>query len=106
MQSMPDMLGRADVVIDLSADFRLADPARFRQYYQVEHLRPELLDSFVPGLPELHRKWAWWALGARNLKTARKHAWKAVAKAPSDIQTWRLVACVIRHTIRAIGGTA
>ncbi|MFL6161524.1 MAG: N-acetyl-gamma-glutamyl-phosphate reductase [Jatrophihabitantaceae bacterium] len=56
MQSMPDMLGRADVVIDLSADFRLADPARFRQYYQVEHLRPELLDSFVPGLPELHRK--------------------------------------------------
>ena len=56
MQSMPDMLGRADVVIDLSADFRLGDPARYRRYYQVEHLHPELLGSFVPGLPELHRK--------------------------------------------------
>lgn len=56
MQSMPDMLGRAEVVIDLSADFRLADPAQYRRYYSLEHLRPELLASFVPGLPELHRK--------------------------------------------------
>ncbi|HST48459.1 N-acetyl-gamma-glutamyl-phosphate reductase [Jatrophihabitans sp.] len=56
MHSMPDLLGRADVVIDLSADFRLADPAQYRRYYQVEHPHPELLDSFVPGLPELHRK--------------------------------------------------
>jgi N-acetyl-gamma-glutamyl-phosphate/LysW-gamma-L-alpha-aminoadipyl-6-phosphate reductase len=56
MQSMPDMLGRADVVIDLSADFRLADLAQYRRYYLLEHLHPELLGSFVPGLPELHRK--------------------------------------------------
>jgi [amino group carrier protein]-6-phospho-L-2-aminoadipate/5-phospho-L-glutamate reductase len=56
MQSMPDMLRRAGVVIDLSADFRLTDPAQYRRYYQVEHARPELLGSFVAGLPELHRK--------------------------------------------------
>ena len=56
MYSMPEQLGRADVVIDLSADFRLADPARYQQYYGVEHAHPELLDSFVCGLPELHRK--------------------------------------------------
>jgi N-acetyl-gamma-glutamyl-phosphate/LysW-gamma-L-alpha-aminoadipyl-6-phosphate reductase len=56
MHSMPDMVNRAGVVIDLSADFRLTDPAQYRRYYQVEHSRTELLGSFVPGLPELHRK--------------------------------------------------
>ncbi|MBV9823195.1 MAG: N-acetyl-gamma-glutamyl-phosphate reductase, partial [Actinobacteria bacterium] len=56
MYSMPEHLDRADVVIDLSADFRLADPARFKHYYRVEHAHPQLLPSFVPGLPELYRK--------------------------------------------------
>lgn len=56
MQSMPEMLGRSEVVIDLSADFRLADVAQYRRYYLLEHQHPELLESFVPGLPELHRK--------------------------------------------------
>jgi N-acetyl-gamma-glutamyl-phosphate/LysW-gamma-L-alpha-aminoadipyl-6-phosphate reductase len=56
MHAMPDLLRLAPVVIDLSADFRLADPARFRRYYRTEHAHPELLSSFVPGLPELHRK--------------------------------------------------
>jgi N-acetyl-gamma-glutamyl-phosphate/LysW-gamma-L-alpha-aminoadipyl-6-phosphate reductase len=56
MHSMPEMVRRADVVIDLSADFRLTDPAQFRRYYHVEHTHPDLVSSFVPGLPELHRK--------------------------------------------------
>ena len=56
MHSMPELMRRAEVVIDLSADFRLTDPAQYRRYYQVEHSAPELVDSFVPGLPELHRK--------------------------------------------------
>ena len=45
---------------------------------------------------ELHRKWAWWALGARNLGTARKHSWRALAKAPAKRENWRLLACVLR----------
>ena len=41
-------------VVDLSADFRL-DRERYERYYQ-PHLAPELLDSAVYGLTELHRE--------------------------------------------------
>lgn len=52
---MPEFLVRAGKVIDLSADFRLKDPARYREYYGFEHPRPDLLAKSVYGLPELHR---------------------------------------------------
>ena len=39
-------------VVDLSADFRLRDPALYEAWYR-EHPRPELLDAAVYGLPEL-----------------------------------------------------
>ncbi len=39
-------------VVDLSADFRLRDPALYGEWYR-EHLAPELLDDAVYGLPEL-----------------------------------------------------
>ncbi len=42
-------------VIDISADFRLRDPAVYRQYYGVEHPAVALLDKAVYGLPELYR---------------------------------------------------
>lgn len=41
-------------VIDLSADFRLRDPALFAHWYGVEHAAPELLADAVYGLPELY----------------------------------------------------
>jgi N-acetyl-gamma-glutamyl-phosphate reductase len=41
-------------VIDLSADFRLQDPAAYREWYGLEHVAPELLSEAVYGLPELH----------------------------------------------------
>jgi N-acetyl-gamma-glutamyl-phosphate reductase len=41
-------------VLDLSADFRLADRAVYEEWYG-EHGAPELLGSAVYGLPELHR---------------------------------------------------
>jgi len=56
MARMPDFLVRAGKVIDLSADFRLKDPALYREYYGVEHPRPDLLVQSVYGLPELHRE--------------------------------------------------
>ena len=56
MARMPDFLVRAGKVIDLSADFRLKDPALYREYYGVEHPRPDLLALSVYGLPELHRE--------------------------------------------------
>ena len=56
MRLMPGLLGQAKQVIDLSGDFRLRDPATFARYYGVPHAAPELLGSFVPGLPELYRE--------------------------------------------------
>jgi len=42
-------------VIDLSADFRLPDPALYRHWYHQEHHAPELLTEAVYGLPEVYR---------------------------------------------------
>ncbi|MGA1822017.1 MAG: N-acetyl-gamma-glutamyl-phosphate reductase [Thermoplasmatota archaeon] len=53
---MSDLLKRADKVIDLSADFRLNDQDLYTKWYGDRHRSPDLLGSFVYGLPELHRK--------------------------------------------------
>ncbi len=42
-------------LIDLSADFRLRSAADFRFWYGAPHRLPELLGSFVYGLPEVYR---------------------------------------------------
>ncbi len=49
-------------VIDLSADFRLHDPAVYTQWYGIDHAAPELLSEAVYALPEFSR---------RQLTTAR-----------------------------------
>jgi N-acetyl-gamma-glutamyl-phosphate/LysW-gamma-L-alpha-aminoadipyl-6-phosphate reductase len=43
-------------VIDLSADFRLKDPADYAAWYGEPHQAPGWMDKFVYGLPELHRE--------------------------------------------------
>ena len=43
-------------VVDLSADYRLADPALYETWYEHGHQYPELLKDAVYGLPELHRE--------------------------------------------------
>lgn len=43
-------------VVDLSADFRLADPTVYQQWYEHGHQYPDLLKTAVYGLPELHRE--------------------------------------------------
>lgn len=45
---------------------------------------------------DVHCKWAWWALSAGNLTTARRHALRALRYAPFAPETLRLVACVLR----------
>lgn len=49
-------LGLAPRVIDLSADFRLKDPALYRRWYGEAHKAPQHLDKFVYGLPEVRRE--------------------------------------------------
>ena len=48
--------GKAEYLIDLSADFRLRDPALYEKWYGSPHAAPDWLDKFVYGLPELHRE--------------------------------------------------
>lgn len=42
-------------VVDLSADYRLSDPALYEKWYEHCHQYPDLLKTAVYGLPELHR---------------------------------------------------
>lgn len=56
-----------------------------------------------PGAPEpqmspaeVYRKWAWWALSAGNVVTARKHAMNAFRYAPLALENLRLITCVLR----------
>jgi N-acetyl-gamma-glutamyl-phosphate reductase len=49
-----DLCRRGLRVVDLSADFRLHDPAVYGRWYR-EHKAPDLLDRAVYGLPERYR---------------------------------------------------
>lgn len=51
----PKLLARGVSVIDLSADFRLKDPAVYEQWYKTPHTAPDLLAEAAFGLPELSR---------------------------------------------------
>lgn len=46
----------APKIIDLSADFRLKDTVEYEKWYGHKHARPDLLNEFVYGIPELHRE--------------------------------------------------
>lgn len=55
MRVVPAFLAAGKKVVDLSADYRLHDPAVYAAWYEV-HLNPELLPEAVFGLPELRRE--------------------------------------------------
>jgi LysW-gamma-L-alpha-aminoadipyl-6-phosphate/LysW-L-glutamyl-5-phosphate reductase len=56
MHLMTDLLQKADKIVDLGADFRLKQAATFQDWYQLPHAAPELINRFVYGIAELHRK--------------------------------------------------
>lgn len=56
MQALPQWVGRAGCLVDLSADFRLRDAAVYERYYGTAHTARELLPDFVPGWPERYRE--------------------------------------------------
>jgi N-acetyl-gamma-glutamyl-phosphate reductase len=55
MTLAPEVLGKGAKVLDLSADFRLKDPALWEHWYGKPHASPQLLADAVYGLPEAHR---------------------------------------------------
>ncbi|HWP35324.1 MAG TPA: N-acetyl-gamma-glutamyl-phosphate reductase [Thermodesulfobacteriota bacterium] len=56
MGVVPRLLETGVRVFDLSADFRLRDPAVYETWYRTAHRAPELLAGAVYGLPEIHRE--------------------------------------------------
>lgn len=57
-----DLLERGLKIVDLSADFRLNDPAVYADFYDQPHPAPALLEEAVFGLPEVY---------AEEIKAAR-----------------------------------
>ena len=55
LQPVADFLTHGKHVIDLSADYRLQDPAIYEKWYETSHPFPDLLKEAVYGLPELNR---------------------------------------------------
>lgn len=53
MAMAPRHVARGALVVDLSADFRLKDPAVYEQWYKTPHTEVELLARAAFGLPEL-----------------------------------------------------
>lgn len=56
MSQVPGLLKAGVRVIDLSADFRLRDPATWQRWYGEAHAAPEWLAKAVYGLPEVARE--------------------------------------------------
>lgn len=55
MTMVPDLVDAGVRVVDLSADFRIRDAAKWSDWYKMEHACPELLEEAVYGLPEMTR---------------------------------------------------
>jgi N-acetyl-gamma-glutamyl-phosphate reductase len=53
---LADLVQAGIKAIDVSADFRLKDPAAYRQTYGAEHPAPAMLKEAVYGLSEFHRR--------------------------------------------------
>lgn len=56
MDSVPALLAAGQVVIDLSADFRLQDAALWERWYGHAHTAPQCLPEAVYALPEVNRE--------------------------------------------------
>ena len=73
MKIIDDFINTGSRIVDLGSDFRLKDKTDYVRWYGHEHPRPELLEQFVYGIPELHRaeiKEAQWLSKAGCLATS------------------------------------
>src|SRR5258706_7929108 len=52
---VPELIAAGVKIVDMSGDFRLRDATTYERYYGAKHPHPELLGTFVYGLPELNR---------------------------------------------------
>ncbi|PKO13728.1 MAG: N-acetyl-gamma-glutamyl-phosphate reductase [Chloroflexi bacterium HGW-Chloroflexi-10] len=55
-KKIQEYAGLAGKIVDLSADFRLRDPALYEKWYGQVHAAPQWLEKFAYGLPEINRE--------------------------------------------------
>ena len=55
MNQISELMAISERIIDLSADFRLKDPADYASWYSLTHPCPSYLADFAYGMPEIHR---------------------------------------------------
>lgn len=53
---VPELVAAGVKIVDMSGDFRLRDATTYEKFYGAKHPHPELLGTFVYGLPELNRE--------------------------------------------------
>ena len=56
MSQARELVSAGARIVDLAADFRLADPAVFERWYKMPHACPDLLREAVYGIPEINRE--------------------------------------------------
>ena len=56
MAQARELVGAGVKIIDLAADFRLADPGEFERWYKMPHACADLLAEAVYGIPEINRE--------------------------------------------------
>jgi N-acetyl-gamma-glutamyl-phosphate/LysW-gamma-L-alpha-aminoadipyl-6-phosphate reductase len=83
MERIEDFAALADRIVDLSADFRLRDPAGYVRWYGKPHANPAWLEKFVYGLPELYRE---------ELRMARYVSGVGCNATATNLATWPLFA--------------
>jgi N-acetyl-gamma-glutamyl-phosphate reductase len=79
---VPQLVDRCGLIVDLAADFRLSDPDLYPTWYGEPHAAPELLSTFVYGLPEVFRE---------QLRTATRIAAPGCYPTTANLALWPLV---------------
>ena len=104
LANLPDILleyrqhlgsvGHAKRAKQLEAQFAATVDARRRR--GLPQLQIQRDSGGGMAVADVHRKWAWWALSEGNIRTARKHAFRALRLDPMNPDNIRLVGCAVR----------
>jgi glycosyltransferase involved in cell wall biosynthesis len=84
-------LHRNDQILEIN-DVIKATYARRKLAYKETPTSPSIAHNEI----DSWKIWAWWALKAKNFKTARKYALKLLITSPFSLGSWRLLYCVLR----------
>lgn len=76
---------------------RIVDEALRRRNLPPALERPPVAPLSSPA--ETHRMWAWWALNAGNVTTARKYAMRVLLQEPLNPRSWRVAVHALRRSI-------